>query len=236
MEKQIAIVVGVGAVAAALVGGLGWKTLKSRPGSGKMSQEAMDLRKEELRARLANKIPQPVEVQVVHQEADLSTLRESGDPVLAGIASMMVETTEVVTEEQVIHNILQAEPPKDVLTVIEGHGGQALASVSRIRAVTQPDQTPMFWSSFINKIRRPDILALTSQDFEGKNSDMAKGYHNCTVDGVAGVLHVTKSNVSAVIHLGGDSFAGISTTASRFGGKGLNNLTVEQAKNFLNGR
>ena len=191
-----------------------------------MSQEAMDLRKEELRARLANKIPQPVEVQVVHQEADLSTLRESGDPVLAGIASMMVETTEVV----------QTEPPKDVLTVIEGHGGQALASVSRIRAVTQPDQTPMFWSSFINKIRRPDILALTSQDFEGKNSDIAKGYHNCTVDGVAGVLHVTKSNVSAVIHLGGDSFAGISTTASRFGGKGLNNLTVEQAKNFLNGR
>lgn len=226
MEKQIAIVVGVGAVAAALVGGLGWKTLKSRPGSGKMSQEAMDLRKEELRARLANMTPQPVEVQVVHQEADLSTLRESGDPVLAGIASMMVETTEVV----------QAEPPKDVVAVIEGQDGQSLASVSRIRAVTQPDQTPVFWSSFINKIRRPDILALTSQDFEGKNSDMAKGYHNCTVDGVAGVLHVTKSNVSAVIHLGGDSFAGISTTASRFGGKGLNNLTVEQAKNFLNGR
>lgn len=226
MEKQIAIIVGAGTLLAAAVGGLGWKTVKSRQESKKQSTEKMEQRKEELRARLANKAPRPVEVVVVHEEADLSTLRESGDPVLAGIANMMVETTEVV----------QAEPPKDVVAVIEGQDGQSLASVSRIRAVTQPDQTPVFWSSFINKIRRPDILSLTSQDFEGKNSDMAKGYHNCTVDGVAGILHVTKSNVSAVIHLGGDSFAGISTTASRFGGKGLNNLTVEQAKNFLNGR
>lgn len=236
MEKQVAVIVGVGAVAAALVGGLGWKTLKGRPNNGKLSQEAMDLRKEELRARLASKITQPVEVQVVHKEADLSTLRESGVPVLANIASLLVETTEAPTMDEVVQTILHSETPKDIVEVIEGARGEQLASVSRIRAVTQPDQTPMFWSSFINKIRRPDILSLTSKDFEGKNSDIAKGYHNCTVDGVAGVLHVTKSNVSAVIHLGGDSFAGISTTASRFGGKGLNNLTVEQAKNFLNGR
>lgn len=236
MEKQVAVIVGVGAVAAALVGGLGWKTLQSRQENQKQSAEQMEARKAELWARLAKKTPQTVEVQGVHKEADLSTLRESGDPVLASIANMMVETTEVVTEEQVIQTILQAEPPKDIVALIEGQDGQQLSSISRVRVVTQPDQTPLFWSSFINKIRRPDILALTSEDFEGKNSDLAKGYHNCTVDGVAGVVHVTKSNVAAVIHLGGDSFAGISTTASRFGGKGLNNLTVEQAKNFLNGR
>lgn len=214
MEKQVAVIVGVGAVATAILGGLGWKTLKHREGSGKLTAEQQEQRKAELRARL-NKAAEPVEV--VLKELSPESLRASGDPVLGAIAGMMVETTD------------------DVVATIDTPKGP-LASVSRIRAVTQPDQTPKYWSNFVGNIKRPDVLVLTSEDFNGKNSDMAKGYHNCTVDGVAGVLHVTKSNVSAVLHMGGDSFSGISTSASRFGGKGLNNLTVEQAKNFLNGR
>jgi hypothetical protein len=239
MEKQVAVIVGVGAVAAALVGGLGWKTLKNRTGSDKLSQEAMDQRKEELRARLANKITQPVEVQVVHKEADLSTLRESGVPVLANIASLLVETTEAPTMDQVVQTILHAETPKDIVEVIEGAHGEKVVSISRPRAVTapvQPDQTPMFWSSFVTKLRRPDVIEMSSKDFDTRNGDLARGYHKCRVDGVDGVLHVTKSNVSAVLHMGGDEFTGISTSGSRFNGKGLVNLNHEQAKNFLTGR
>lgn len=217
MEKQVAVIVGVGAVAAALVGGLGWKTLKGRTGGDKLTAEQMEERKAILRARLQTVTTQEVEVVVMETEAP--------EP--------------VPTVDKVIHDILHAEVPAAVHDVIEGaHGGKVL-SISRPRAVTtpvQPDQTPMFWSSFESNLRRPEVVEMSSKDFETRNGDLARGYHKCRVDGVDGILHVTKSNVSAVLHMGGDEFTGISTSRSRFNGKGLVNLSHEQAKNFLTGR
>lgn len=246
MEKQVAVIVGVGAVAAALVGGLGWKTLKSRCGGDKLSKEDMELRKEELRARLVKAVPdQPVEVVVVEKELTIDNLKQSGDTVLSAIADMMVEqpvtepeAEEPLTSDEMVKAILTIEPPKDILKVIQDRTSKPILSVSRVRVAqaVQPDQTPVFWSSFVTKLRRPEVIDLSSVDFESRNGDLARGYHKCTVDGVAGVLHVTKSNVSAVLHMGGDEFNGISTSASRFNGKGLVNLNHEQAKNFLTGR
>lgn len=216
MEKQLAIIVGAGTLLAAAVGGLGWKTVKSRQESKKQSAEKMEARKEELRARLAAKTP-----------------------VAAAIVGELIEHPPATTIEAVVEAIIQAEPPQDILKVIEGADGDKVISISRARVVAdpvQPDQTPMFWSSFVTKLRRPEVVQLSSADFETRNEELPRGYHKCSVDGVDGVLHVTKSNVSAVLHMGGDEFTGISTSGSRFNGKGLVNLNHEQAKNFLTGR
>lgn len=252
MEKQVALIVGAGALVAAAVGGLGWKTVKNRQESKKQSAEKMELRKAELRARL-----KPVEPVVTHHELTPENLRASGDSVLSAIADMIVEAPVVLTGEtlsveshdlidqpetattdEVVAAILASEPPKDVLTVIEGGKGKPILSIGRARVpvIVQPDQSPMFWSSFVDKLRRPEVIEMSSKDFETRNEELARGYHKCSVDGVSGVLHVTKSNVSAVLHMGGDEFTGISTSASRFNGKGLVNLNHEQAKNFLSGR
>lgn len=216
MEKQIAIIVGAGTLIAAAVGGLGWKTVKSRQESKKQSVEKMELRKEELRARLAAK-----------------------QPVAATIIGELIEHPPATTMESVVQDIIRAEPPQDILKVIESVDGDKVVSISRARVVVdpvQPDQTPMFWSSFVTKLRRPEVVELSSADFETRNEELARGYHKCSVDGVDGILHVTKSNVSAVLHMGGDEFTGISTSGSRFNGKGLVNLNHDQAKNFLTGR
>lgn len=223
MEKQVAVIVGVGAVAAAIVGGLGWKTVKARKGDDKLTPEQMEERKAILRARVQQTTTQKVEVAITE-----TVIEESVAEVAAGD-----------TMATVVHDIIHAPTPPVVMEVIEGARGDKVVSISRPRAVlnpVQPDQSPVFWSSFVAKLRRPEVIELSSVDFETRNTELARGYHKCSVDGVAGVLHVTKSNVSAVLHLGGDEFTGISTSASRFHGKGLVNLTQEQAKNFLTGR
>ena len=92
MEKQVAVIVGVGAVAAALVGGLGWKTLKGRTGGDKLTAEQMEERKAILRARLQTVTTQEVEVVVMETEAP--------EP--------------VPTVDKVIHDILHAEVPAAV--------------------------------------------------------------------------------------------------------------------------
>lgn len=239
MEKQIALIVGAGAIATAVLGGLGWKTVKNRQVNQKQSSEQMEQRKAELWARANARAAEKkvVEPTVVHKELTPENLKASGDTVLNAIADMMVEQP-APTEDEVVRTILKSEAPKDVLTLIEGGKGKPILSVARARVpeVVQPDQAPLFWSSFVAKSRRPEVIELSSKDFETRNEDLARGYHKCTVDGVAGVLHVTKSNVSAVIHMGGDEFNGISTSASRFNGKGLVNLNHDQAKNFLSGR
>ena len=262
MEKQTVIIVGVGTVAAAVVGGLGWKALGAR----KKAKEQIQLeRKANLVQQAAQRqmavaeqvaaVMPTAPVTVVEKELTPENLRASGDSVLSAIADMMVEseaevviTESVVEESQVLQRAsgdgtLPARPTlsivkNDRVETVRGSTGEPIVSVSRARVPeqVQPDQTPMFWSSFLSKVRRPDVVILTSKDFDTKKEELAKGYHKCTVDGVAGVLHVTKSNVSAVMHLGGDTFVGISTSASRFGRKGLGQLSFDQAKNFLNGR
>lgn len=241
MEKQTAIIIGVGTVAAAVVGGYGWKTLSAR----KKAKEQIQIE------RKANLVKQAAQRQMAVAEQVAAVMPEV--PVTV-VEETEVFITEPVVEAPVIHH--QAElkravgdgtmPARPTLSVVKndrvetvrGSTGEPIVSVSRPRVPeqVQPDQTPLFWSSFLNKVRRPDVVILTSKDFDAKNAELAKGYHKCTVDGVQGVLHVTKSNVSAVMHIGGESFVGISTSASRFGGKGLGKLTLEQAKNFLNGR
>jgi len=258
MEKQTAIIIGVGTLGAALVGGLGWKALKHRrehQAQVQVERKASLVEQAAQRQAAAAREVAAVMPTVVEKELTPENLRASGDTVLSAIADTMVESEpEVFIAEPVVEEpqVLQRAsgdgtmPARPILSVVKsdrvetvrGSTGEPIVSVSRprVREQVQPDQTPLFWSSFLSKVRRPDVVILTSKDFDAKDAGLAKGYHKCTVDGVAGVLHVTKSNVSAVMHIGGESFVGISTSVSRFGGKGLGKLTTEQAKNFLNGR
>lgn len=243
MEKQTAIIIGVGTVAAAVVGGYGWKTLSARKKA-----------KEQVQAeRKANLVQQAAQRQMAVAEQVAAVMPEVPVAVVV-VEEAEVFITEPVVEAPVVHQQEELKravgdgtmPARPTLSVVKndrvetvrGSTGETIVSVSRPRVPeqVQPDQTPLFWNSFLNKVRRPDVVILTSKDFDTKDAGLAKGYHKCTVDGVQGVLHVTKSNVSAVMHIGGESFVGISTSVSRFGGKGLGKLTVEQAKNFLNGR
>jgi len=122
---------------------------------------------------------------------------------------------------------------------LDGADGTKLLAVSRMRdaTVTQPTTPPMFWDAFVRNIRRPDVLELTQSDFDKGPHSFARGYHNCRLDGINhGVLHVTKGHITMVYHKGGDDFAGISTSGSRFGGHGVRDVTEKQAHDFLNGR
>jgi hypothetical protein len=256
MEKQVAVIVGVGAVAAAIVGGLGWKTVKARKGDDKLTPEQMEERKAILRARVQQTTTQKVEVAITEtviekaEGADMADKKDTDGPFdFMTYRSPSTATSNVSLDfEQAPGTIpsirqfgeeMMASSSEAILEQVKDRNGDKVVSISRPRAVlnpVQPDQSPVFWSSFVAKLRRPDVIELSSVDFETRNTELARGYHKCSVDGVAGVLHVTKSNVSAVLHLGGDEFTGISTSASRFHGKGLVNLTQEQAKNFLTGR
>jgi len=149
-------------------------------------------------------------------------------------------TPEPVAEEQAP----VAKVPEDIVKHDPAIG---MVSVSRMRvAEPKPEKviaTPLFWSNFVSNIRRPDVIELSWDDFNTRPQHLARGYHRAMLDGQSGVLHVTKGHISFVASyesLESDSaqgeFMGISSSASRFGGKGIQNLTAKQAKDFLNGR
>lgn len=124
-----------------------------------------------------------------------------------------------------VHNVV------DNVVFIGGDDGEAVLSVSRPRLPL----APMFWSHFAGNIRRQEIVNLREEDFVDRtNWSTDRGWHKCVLNGAEGILHVTKGHVSAVVFDSG-SFHGISTSPSRFNGRGLVNLTADRAKAYLQG-
>lgn len=220
MSKENAIAVGV-AVGAVILGGLGWRAYRNRQ-IKKSAAAAMST---------ALKISTPQEQAVIIQ-AVTTTKKEEPAPVVVVQEAVVTEVPQVVTpkSEEVVESIDNSGDVVTQLTV----GKEEINSVSRIR-LPEEGRVPLFWESGRRKIRRPEIVALSESDFNGGNSTLARGFHHCTLDGVAGILHVTKNNFSAVIMTADGEFHGISTSAAKFGGKKLSNISAERAKVFLNG-
>lgn len=217
MSKSAIIAAGV--VGAAALGGLGAKLM-----AGRKVQLTMTT---------------PVATQYKQPEPKV----EPVEPVEAATAEPVVEPTPVA-EPAVEEQAPVAEVPEDI---VKHDPAIDMVSVSRMRVPeSKPEKTstaPLFWSNFVNNIRRPEVIELTWEDFNTRPQHLARGYHRAMLDGQSGVLHVTKGHISFVASyesLENDSaqgeFMGISSSASRFGGKGIQNLTAKQAKDFLNGR
>lgn len=144
-----------------------------------------------------------------------------------------METQATVVADVIIEAAVQMEPvvPNDEVKVIGDGSGEPITSVSRIRVAA----APMFWSHFHGKISRDQVMEVSSEDFSSKeNLQFSRGWHKCLLDGVEGILHVTKGNVSAV-SFGGGVFTAVSTSASRFGTKGPVEIDADRAKAYLNG-
>jgi hypothetical protein len=239
------------AVTSAVVGGLGWKSLKSRKvarelGNSlqkKLSAEEIVLRKQEIRARmmglydvpkapLAKAVAEVTKPEIVAPEAPqepLDIIKLDDDTGLTSVSRMRVveiRKPQYKAPEAVVETVAPIEVSEEV---------------AQPEAVTETEPmdviAPMFWDHFLRNIRRPEGILLEMNDFENRPTDLARGYHRATLnDTFHGILHVTKGNISFVYYIGDNQFAGISSAASRFGGKGMQNLTAKQAKDFLNGR
>lgn len=221
MNNNVAIAVGAGVLVTAGVAALGWRKLRDRKSTKPSPESAhahIEKTKEELKQRR------------MEREQSALVVTESVQEVV--VQPLIEEQPEVVEPVQ-INEPLAVDLLADKVDQLKV-GGEEITSVSRIRVPGVDGVAPMFWTHFERNIRRTDVVVLSKTDFSDK-IEAARGYHRCTVDGVAGILHVTRNHVSAVIVVAGE-FSGISTSAGRFGGKGLVNLSAEQAKNFLNGR
>lgn len=239
------------AVTSAVVGGLGWKSLKSRKvarelGNSlqkKLSAEEIVLRKQEIRARmmglydvpkapLAKAVAEVTTSEIVAPEAPqepLDIIKLDEDTGLTSVSRMRVVE---------IRKPQYKAPEAVVETVAPIEVSEEVAQPEAVAETEPMDVTaPMFWDHFLRNIRRPEGILLEMNDFENRPTDLARGYHRATLnDTFRGILHVTKGNISFVYYIGDNQFAGISSAASRFGGKGMQNLTAKQAKDFLNGR
>lgn len=223
MSKENAIALGV-AVGAVVLGGLGIRAFRNRQ-LKKAAANAMA-------TAMANSTPQEraAVVQAVTRPAPAPASKEVvQEPVKAEEPQVEVqpEVPEVETSKETIID-------NDVVMQIVTDRQEEITSVSRIR-LPEASGVPVFWEAGQRKIRRPEVIALTEGDFDGGRNDYARGFHHCTLDGVAGILHVTKNNFSAVIMTADGEFHGISTSAAKFGGKKLSNISAERAKVFLNG-
>ena len=223
MSKENAIALGV-AVGAVVLGGLGIRAFRNRQ-LKKAAANAMA-------TAMANSTPQEraAVVQAVTRSAAAAVSKEVvQEPVKAEEPQVEVqpEVPEVETSKETIID-------NDVVMQIVTDRQEEITSVSRIR-LPEAGGAPVFWEAGQRKIRRPEVIALTEGDFDGGRNDYARGFHHCTLDGVAGILHVTKNNFSAVIMTADGEFHGISTSAAKFGGKKLSNISAERAKVFLNG-
>ena len=223
MSKENAIALGV-AVGAVVLGGLGIRAFRDRQ-LKKAAANAMA-------TAMANSTPQEraAVVQAVTRPAPAPAPKEVvQEPVKAEEPQVEVqpEVPEVETNNETIID-------NDVVMQIVTDRQEEITSVSRIR-LPEAGGAPVFWEAGQRKIRRPEVIALTEGDFDGGRNDYARGFHHCTLDGVAGILHVTKNNFSAVIMTADGEFHGISTSAAKFGGKKLSNISAERAKVFLNG-
>lgn len=223
MSKENAIALGV-AVGAVVLGGLGIRAWRNR----QLKKTAVNA----MATAMANSTPQErtVIVHAVTQSAPVAAPKEVvQEPVKAEEPQVEVqpEVPEVETSKETIID-------NDVVMQIVTDRQEEITSVSRIR-LPEASGVPVFWEAGQRKIRRPEVIALTEGDFDGGRNDYARGFHHCTLDGVAGILHVTKNNFSAVIMTADGEFHGISTSAAKFGGKKLSNISAERAKVFLNG-
>lgn len=223
MSKENAIALGV-AVGAVVLGGLGIRAFRNR----QLKKAAVNA----MATAMANSTPQEraAVVQAVTRPAPTPAPKEVvQEPVKAEEPQVEIqpEVPEVETNKETIID-------NDVVMQIVTDRQEEITSVSRIR-LPEAGGVPVFWEAGQRKIRRPEVIALTEGDFDGGRNDYARGFHHCTLDGVAGILHVTKNNFSAVIMTADGEFHGISTSAAKFGGKKLSNISAERAKVFLNG-
>lgn len=232
-------ILAAGAVAATVVGGLGWKSLKNRKTKtpvvekpAKLSAEEQAMRKLEIRARMLGHYTMPTKAPVAEAVAKVVET-----PIVEPVAAVELQ------------DVVKFDPEADMV------------SVSRMRVVETPkapeeeapvmqtveiveegepvnaNEAPMFWEHFQRNIRRPEVIVLKDEDFVNRPTDLPRGYHRATLcNSIHGILHVTKGNISFVYHIETNTFAGISSAAGRFGGRGVQELTAKQAKDFLNGR
>ena len=219
MNKAIGIGAAVGVV---VLGGLGWRAFQSRQAK-KNAVGAMA-------AAMKNSTPQERAIIV---QSVMSPAKEPEKEVV--LDTVKVEEPQVVVEPVSPQPEVVAESTADNDVVTQLTVGQEeITSVSRIR-LPEEGRAPLFWEAGQRKIRRPEVISFTEGDFDNGRNDYARGFHHCTLDGVAGILHVTKNNFSAVIMTADGEFHGISTSAAKFGGKKLSNISAERAKVFLNG-
>ncbi len=239
------------AVTSAVVGGLGWKSLKSRKvarelGNGmqkKLSAEEIALRKQEIRARMmglydvpmapvAKAVAEVAKPEIVAPEASqepLDIIKLDEDTGLTSVSRMRVVEIEKPQYKVPEHAVEAVEPVK----VSEEDAQPEVVTETEAMDVA----APMFWDHFLRNIRRPEGILLEMNDFDSRPMNLPRGYHRATLnDTFHGILHVTKGNISFVYYIGDNQFAGISSAANRFGGKGMQSLTSKQAKDFLNGR
>jgi len=253
--KDTLLVAGV-AVAVAAVGGLGWKTLKARKAKKaaatvfvspavtepaiKPVDEAVEKRKAELRAKLGvapKAMTAPIATPMPVKESE-PTVELPQDEVKLNVEHnvMSVSRMRVVEISKPQYKVPEVQEAVAVPTaVVEEVVEPEVVAVAEAEPVDVA--APLFWDHFLRNIRRPDVLALEMSDFDARPMDLPRGYHRATLCGtIEGILHVTKGNISFVHYTGDNLFAGISSAANRFAGKGLQNLTAKQAKDFLNGR
>ncbi len=241
------------AVTSAVVGGLGWKSLKSRKVARelgadpqkKLSAEEIALRKQEIRARMmglydvpmapaAKAVAEAAKPEIVAPEAPqepVDIIKLVDDTGLTSVSRMRVveiRKPQYKAPEAVVEAVAPVEVSEEVIQ-----------PEVEVVAETEPMDVaaPMFWDHFLRNIRRPEGILLELADFDNRPMNLPRGYHRATLnDTFSGILHVTKGNISFVYYIGDNQFAGISSAANRFGGKGMQNLTSKQAKDFLNGR
>lgn len=225
MNKAIGIGAAVGVV---VLGGLGWRAFQSRQAKKNAAgavPAAMKNSTPQERAIIVQSVVSPAKETVVPPEPEKEVVLDT-----VKVEEPQVEVETVSPQPEVV---VESTVDNDVVTQLTV-GQEEIASVSRIR-LPEEGRVPLFWEAGQRKIRRPEVIALSEGDFDGGRNDYSRGFHHCTLDGVAGILHVTKNNFSAVIMTADGEFHGISTSAAKFGGKKLSNISAERAKVFLNG-
>ncbi|MCY1298254.1 hypothetical protein D9M68_18410 [compost metagenome] len=210
MSKNVAIVLGVSA-GAALIGGISLKFLKGRKANVEETPKSLKvLLQEAVAVKKYNEFKDELDIASLH----VVPQSKASEPVVEAPTPVQ---SPVVEDREVLH--LVKDEPKTAV------------SVSRMRAVV----TPVFWSHFASNIRRLEVIELTEEAFSDRSQlDYTRGWHKCTLNGLEGILHVTKQHISAVMFDGQD-FHGISTSPARFGSRNLTNLTHERVKAYLQG-
>jgi hypothetical protein len=249
-------ILAAGAVAATVVGGLGWKSLKNRKTKtpvvekpAKLSAEEQAMRKLEIRARMLGHYTMPTKAPVAEAVAkvvETPIVEPVAAAELQDVVKFDPEADMVsVSRMRVVETKPKAttSPASTVVETPEHQNDRLNDLLLMSEGWDINDNAPMFWKAFCRNIRRMEVVHVTENMFEDRPKELARGYHRATFCATPGVLHVTKGNITFVSHCKGDNaqslseeFLGYSSTASRFGGKGIQNITAKQAKDFLNGR
>ncbi|MNP89173.1 hypothetical protein D3C85_15770 [compost metagenome] len=213
---------GIGVVAVAVLGGIGWKVWSDRAAK-KASTAAI--------ASALKNTPPAQKKTVTDKLFNTAPPVKKTEPAVPVVTSNIPDEGVVELEAATVANNKAVE---DIVSTLKT-ADEEVHSVSRVRVPEASGNRPGFWDAGIRKIRRTDIIKLDTSDFLNSRHDQARGFHLCEFEGVSGILHVTKSNFSVVVLDDSGEFHGISTSASKFGGRQLCNITHERAKVFLNG-